>query len=88
MSEFEKSFDDTDVLLIADIYPSREIDTGYVHSKDLYNTLKSRLKDVHYLGDNASIVAFLDQHVAEGDIILAMGAGNINQLSENLVSGK
>ena len=88
MSEFEKSFDDTDMLLIADIYPSREIDTGYVHSKDLYNTLKSRLKDVHYLGDNASIVAFLDQHVAEGDIILAMGAGNINQLSENLVSGK
>ena len=86
MSEFERSFDDTDVLIIADIYPSREIDTGYVHAKDLYRALQPRLQEVYYLGDKDAIIAFLDQYISEGDIIIAMGAGDINQLSEKLIA--
>lgn len=88
MSEFEQAFDDTDILVIADIYPSREIDTGYVHSKDLFDRLNNKLKNVHYIGDFAAIAEYLEGIVKENDIIIAMGAGDINQLSRILVDMK
>lgn len=85
MNEFQEAFDDTDVLILADIYPSREIDTGEVHSKDLYDKLSSRLSNVHYIGKTDSIYQFLAENVATGDVIIAMGAGDINRLSERLI---
>lgn len=88
MAEFEESFDDTDMLILTDIYPSREIDSGYVHSTDLYERLKKRLSNVCYMGSNEDIVNYLASTVENGDIIVAMGAGDINKLSQSLINQK
>lgn len=85
MDEFEKSFDDTDILLLMDIYPSREIDTGYVHSKDLLKRLEGRNLKVHYLKNNAEVISYLKEHTEPNDIILTMGAGDVNKIADTLL---
>lgn len=85
MDEFEKSFDDTDLLLLMDIYPSRELDDGKVHSKDLLKRLEGRNFEVHYQKTDADALDFLQQYVQPGDIILTMGAGDVNKIADALL---
>lgn len=84
MEEFVHSFDDTDILVLADIYPSREIDTGYVHSRDLLNKLVR--EQVYYFSSNKEIKDFLINTAEENDIIIAMGAGDINKIAYDITS--
>lgn len=88
MDEFEKSFDDTDILILADIYPSRERDTGIVHSKDLFEKLKDRAIDVKYLGTQDEIYEYIKSNAMPDDIVLTMGAGDIFKLANRLVDEK
>ncbi|MDO5096038.1 MAG: UDP-N-acetylmuramate--L-alanine ligase [Peptostreptococcaceae bacterium] len=85
MDEFEKCFDDTDILLLMDIYPSREIDTGSVHSKDLLKRLEGRNFEVHYLKDGQGAISYLKEHTEPNDIILTMGAGDVTKICDSLL---
>lgn len=71
---------------MADIYPSREKDTGIIHSKDLLGKLQNNVKELYYLGSNEEIIQFIQQNAQKDDLILTMGAGNINEVAKSLVS--
>ncbi len=85
MDEFAESFSSTDILVLADIYPSREKDTGLVHSKDLFQKLQGKVKELHYFGSNEEILAYLQNEIQPNDLVLTMGAGNINEIANQLV---
>lgn len=80
LEEFSKAFEMSDEIIIADIYAAREKDTGLVHSKDLTKAIMAKGKDAHYLGDFQTIVSYLLENVAPGDMVITMGAGNIDQV--------
>lgn len=80
LKEFSTAFEMADKVIIADIFAAREKDTGLIHSRDLTRAIKDTGKEAHYLGDFQSIVSFLLKNVAPGDLVLTMGAGNINQV--------
>ena len=86
LDEFAKSFSDADILVLADIYPAREVDPGDISSRNLAEKARRFHTDVRYLGDFDSIVDHLARHVRRGDLIITMGAGNIVEVGERLLT--
>ncbi len=83
--DFVKSFEESSVdkLILVDIYASREKDEGQVTSFDLANAIKG--KKAAYVGGLEEAATYLAKNVAGGDVVIAMGAGDIYKLSQRLI---
>jgi len=86
LEEFANSFSECDYIIISDIYASREHDTGLIHSKDLVEKIKMHRDNVYYIGNFDDISKFLLENLICDDIVITMGAGNINNLADKLIS--
>lgn len=71
-----------DKIYILDIYASREVDTGVVNSKQLVEAI-GKDSVVYVSQDQAS--EEIKKTITVGDIIIFMGAGDIDQLARELV---
>ncbi len=90
-AQFLQAFDAADVVMIADIFPARERDTGLVHARDLVAALAQR---PHFTQDGAQIMhsgsvesttLLLSQTLRSGDLVVVMGAGDIYNVTELLL---
>lgn len=86
LDEFTKAFVNADTLVLADIYAAREVDPGDISSQDLATKTQPFHPDVRYLGDFDAIVEHLSRHVRRGDLVITMGAGNIFEVGERLLT--
>ncbi len=86
LNSFSEAFYDADKVIIADIYASRERDNGDIHSKDLVNRIKEKGSDAIYLGNFDEIESYILRETSNHDVVVTMGAGNIYQVGENLIS--
>ncbi|MEX0685195.1 MAG: UDP-N-acetylmuramate--L-alanine ligase [Balneolales bacterium] len=91
--EFGSSFFDAEVLVVTDVYPSREQPIEGVTGDMIAQTARSTgHQNVHYVEDKNEITAKLKEIVLPGDIIITMGAGDIYKygeaFSEELLAGK
>ena len=81
--EFGLSFSDAEVLLITDVYPSREKPIEGVTGKLISDTAEQYgHKNVIYVEDKADVTATLKEISKAGDIIITMGAGDIYKYGE------
>lgn len=80
--EFCDCFNGVDYLLMADIYAAREKDTGLVNSKDLVKKICEKGINANYIPNFDDMVTFLKTNCKEGDLILTVGAGDINTVGE------
>lgn len=78
--DFAKALSVSDHVLLADIYAAREKDDGTVSSKDLVNELKKLGCDAVYLGDFESIKNYFEKNSKNNDMLITMGAGNIDSV--------
>ena len=78
--DFAKALSVSDHVLLADIYAAREKDDGTVSSKDLVNELKKLGCDAVYLGDFESIKNYFEKNAKNNDMLITMGAGNIDSV--------
>ena len=89
--QFLQSFDAADVVLLADIYPAREKDTGLIHARDLAAALAQRshfapgAAQVLYSGSVEASAQLLTSTLCAGDIVVIMGAGDIYKVTEQLL---
>jgi UDP-N-acetylmuramate--alanine ligase len=89
--QFLQSFDAADVVLLADIYPAREKDTGLIHARDLVAALAQRshfapgAAQVLYSGSVEATTQLLASTLRAGDIVVIMGAGDIYKVTEQLL---
>ena len=84
--EFGLSFFDAEVLLVTDVYPSREKPIEGVTGKLISDTAKEYgHRDVHYLKDKTELPGKLKEIVEDGDIVITMGAGDIYKYGEQFV---
>lgn len=90
--QFLTAFDEADAVVIVDIYPGREHDTGLVHSRELVAAMR---KQPHFAqsgvpvvhgGSVAETAAWLRENLRDGDLTLMMGAGDIYRATEELLS--
>ncbi|XWN36137.1 MAG: UDP-N-acetylmuramate--L-alanine ligase [Balneola sp.] len=81
--EFGLSFSDAEVLLITDVYPSREKPIEGVTGKLISDTAEQYgHKHVIYVEDKADVTETLKEISKAGDIIITMGAGDIYKYGE------
>lgn len=80
LMEFSQAFKGADKVIITDIYGAREENTIGIHSKDLVKLMEEEGVDVVYIETFDDIVKHLNKNVSSGDMVLTMGAGNINKV--------
>jgi UDP-N-acetylmuramate--alanine ligase len=84
--EFGLSFFDAEVLVVTDIYPSREKPIEGVTGALITDTAKNYgHKDVHYVKEKNNLPEKLKEIVKDGDIVITMGAGDIYRYGEKFV---
>ncbi len=86
LSEFAASFGEADIVIVADIYCSRdsEQDRRQVCSGDLVSLMNARGKDARYLPSFAAVTEHLSAHMSEGDLVVTMGAGDVGKVADDL----
>ncbi len=82
LNEFASALRFADKIVLADIYPAREKYDGTIHSCDLAQLIPN----CTYINDLGAIERYLKHNMEEGDLVITMGAGNINSVGKNLVS--
>ena len=81
LHEFAEVLPLADHVLIADIYPAREVYDGTIHSCDL----AFLIPDAIYMSDMSAIARYLKEQVKPGDLLITMGAGNVNKIAYELL---
>lgn len=85
--EFLTAFDDTDVLIMAEIYAAREKNIYKISSQRLIEEIRKRQPDreAYYFSTLEEIAGFVRENAKDGDMVLTMGAGDIYKVAEMLM---
>ncbi|MCB5258848.1 MAG: UDP-N-acetylmuramate--L-alanine ligase [Candidatus Cloacimonetes bacterium] len=84
--KFGKAFFSCDCLILAPIYPARELPIPGVSSKLIADVaIQSGHHQVHTIEDNAQIVSETIALLKPNDILITIGAGNIWQYGEEIL---
>ena len=86
--EFVDAFDDTDVVILTDIYAAREKDIYNISSYKLMNAMKLKYpeKPVYYVKDFEDIVKYINKFAGKDDIVMTMGAGDVYKVGDMLLT--
>lgn len=85
-AEFAIALSKADLAYITDIYPSREepipgVDSGIIINAGIQNDIHT----LHLLSDMETVPEVVAAEAKEGDIVLLLGAGNINKISSSVI---
>ena len=85
--EFITAFNQADALIVMDIYPAGEAPIPGVSAADLADAIRAHgHRDVTYLGhDRAAVIDHVIDISRPGDLIIALGAGDVSQLGPELL---
>lgn len=81
LEDFAKVLSKADRVIIADIYASREKDTGLVTAKDLADKIDGAV----YGGSLAECEKYVRENCPDNALFITMGAGDVFKVGENLV---
>ncbi len=80
--DFASSFNDSDMAIFADVYSARENNIYGITSEQL----SEKVSGSKYFDSFPKIREFLEKEIKAGDLLIFMGAGNITELANNVVS--
>lgn len=86
LTEFASAFYDADNVIITDIYAAREKNNGEISAQNLVEEIKKTSNNAIYIKDFNDIENYLKEHISDGEILLTIGAGNVYEIGENLIS--
>jgi UDP-N-acetylmuramate--alanine ligase len=87
MTQFATSFDQADVLVVTEIYPAGEDPIAGVSGRALFDEIR-RLghKNVRFEADIRQIPALLEKIAAPNDMLIILGAGNVNRIIPDVIA--
>lgn len=85
LDRFAEALSVCDHVILADIYAAREKDNGKVSSRDLETRINALGGHALYLGDFDSIEKFVEKNCKKNDLLITMGAGNVDTIGDNLL---
>ncbi|MBE5040460.1 UDP-N-acetylmuramate--L-alanine ligase [Ructibacterium gallinarum] len=80
LHEFAEALPIADHVIITDVYPARETYDGTIHACDLAALIPGSI----YMNDMDAITRYLKQNLQKGDLIITMGAGDVNKIAQKL----
>ncbi len=86
LEEFANILKKFDHIIIAPIYAAREINTFNVSEKDLVDLIKPYNKEVCFIKSLDEIINFLNQNFKPNDLVVSIGAGDINKIGYKLIN--
>ena len=86
-NEFSHAFEQADTTIIPDIYQCRdsEADRKSVTANNLVESIRANGQNALYFPDFPAVVQHLKNNVAQGDLVLTIGAGNVYEIGRELV---
>lgn len=75
--EFTECFNDTDELILMDIYAAREKNTGLVSSDELGNAIRSKGIKCTNVHSHDEALDYVKSKLISGDLLLTVGAGDV-----------
>ncbi len=85
LKDFAKALSLADKVVLADIYASRETDTLGISSVTLLEELQNLGCECYYFPSFDEIENFLLQNCINGDLLITMGAGDVQKIGEELL---
>lgn len=85
LDAFANSFDESDVIIITDIYAAREKDYGDIHSKTLRDAISDHRDNAFYISGFEDIVKFIKENIKKNDVVVTMGAGDVYKIGEMIL---
>ena len=82
--EFARALAGADVIVLAEIYAARERNIQQISSKSLAERIRQLYpdKEVHFIPDFEAMADFAVQEARSGDMVMTMGAGDIDRVGE------
>lgn len=85
-SEFPAAFHDADKVVICDIFAAGEKPIDGITSQRLVELAgKAGHRDIHYVPRREDLAAWLDRHATSGDLVITLGAGNIQLACNDVI---
>ena len=84
-TEHVTCFAGADAVLVPDIYPGREKDTGAVHARDMVAAINAAGTTALYLPTFEDIRSWLDEHGEAGDVVVTVGSGDVYRQTRKLL---
>jgi len=79
--EFTRAFNDADVVMLTDIYPAGEAPIPGITAERLAKAVAEHgHHHVSYVGDRAELCDRIAREARSGDVVIALGAGDINKI--------
>ncbi len=85
LDEFANAFADADHVIVTEIYAARERDSRGVSGAQIVDRMKHR--DARFIAALDAASEFLLAHLNPGDILITLGAGDVNRVGERILSG-
>jgi len=87
LNDFARSFGSADVVVVPDIYFVRDsaAERDLVDARDLVGRIRDHGGEAYYEPDFDAIVAFLENRLQSGDLVITMGAGDVWRIAERLL---
>ena len=83
--EFARCFEEADEVTITDIYAAREQNVWGVSSEEVARAIKH--PPARHIADMHEAAAHLAGNLRPGDVLLVLGAGNINEIVDEVLEG-
>jgi len=86
-NDFQVVFNETDVLVVIDIYAAGENVIDGISGEILAEAIRQHgHKQVHYLADRKALHEYVKANAEASDLILTLGAGDISRLHHELIA--
>lgn len=83
--EFARCLDFADTVIVTDIYAASEKEIEGIDGRFLYDQIKENPSiDVHFIPRD-ELIERIPAHIREGDLVLGLGAGDINNVIDGVV---
>lgn len=86
LDEFSQGFKDADLVVLTDIYAAGEPDLGLIKGQHLADLTQTHHPQVFYQPTLPQVIEFLQHALCPGDLVLLLGAGNLNQTLPELLA--
>ena len=86
LHEFARSFSDADLVVTTEIYSAGEANTGEVSGQTLATLVAENHPNAVFQPTLAEVTSFLKETLAPGDLVLFLGAGNLNRTIPELMA--
>lgn len=85
LNDFAKVLSTAGHIIVTDIYAAREKNPGDIHAQDIVNAIHNLGHTALYMDDFEAIADYLLENCVPNDLVITMGAGNVNQIADILL---